>query len=249
MCRTKHKVIFTINNYHMQHEPKHEGNKPLFSNPLLEKLARTHIAVPLSIYFIGSAILLYVGFGQHLFSIAGGLTAFFSGLIFWTFFEYLAHKHIFHMLPTNKVKERIQYTFHGVHHEYPRDKERFAMPPAASVLILTAIFFILQLVMGNYAYAFLPGFVIGYSLYLFVHYSVHAFRPPRNFLKVLWINHSIHHYKDDTVAFGVSTPLWDYIMGTLPEKTYERKRPKADANDRQSSGKEMNKGHKYSMQE
>lgn len=207
----------------MQHQPKLEGNKSLFSNPLLEKLARTHIAVPLGIYFLGSSMLLYLGFSQSLLSISEGFFAFFSGLVFWTFFEYLAHKHIFHMLPTNKVKERIQYTFHGVHHEYPRDKERLAMPPAASVMILTAMFFVLRMFMGSYVYAFLPGFVIGYSLYLFVHYAVHSYKPPRNFLKVLWINHSIHHYKDDAVAFGVSSPLWDFIMGTLPENTHQRK--------------------------
>jgi hypothetical protein len=67
--------------------------------------------------------------------VAEGLGTFAAGTVFWTWFEYLAHKHIFHMLPTNKLKERIQYTFHGVHHEYPHDKERLAMPPAASVIL------------------------------------------------------------------------------------------------------------------
>jgi sterol desaturase/sphingolipid hydroxylase (fatty acid hydroxylase superfamily) len=85
------------------------------------------------------------------------------------------------------------------------------------------VFFLLQLVIGNHVFAFLPGFVIAYSLYHFVHYAVHAYRPPKSFLKVLWINHGIHHFKDDTVAFGVSSPLWDVIMGTLPKKTCKRK--------------------------
>ncbi|MEL6652049.1 MAG: fatty acid hydroxylase, partial [Bacteroidota bacterium] len=26
-----------------------------------------------------------------------------------------------------------------------------------------------------------------------------------------------HHYKDDTVAFGVSSPLWDYVFRTMPK--------------------------------
>jgi len=51
---------------------------------------------------------------------------------------------------------------------------------------------------------------------------IHAMRPPKNFLNILWIHHSIHHYKDDTVAFGVSSPFWDYIMGTLPKKIFKR---------------------------
>lgn len=208
----------------MQHKPKNQGTTALFKNPILEKLARTHISVPLTIYFIGSAVLLYLNFTNNYTTIAEGVAVFILGILFWSWFEYIMHKHIFHMLPTNKIKERIQYMFHGVHHEYPRDKTRLAMPPVAAVAILTVLFFAFELVFGTYVYTFLPGFIIGYSLYLFVHYSVHAFRPPKNSLNVLWINHSIHHYKDDTVAFGVSSPLWDVIYGTMPKKTYKRRK-------------------------
>jgi sterol desaturase/sphingolipid hydroxylase (fatty acid hydroxylase superfamily) len=217
--------IFALKSGVMQHAPKNEGTTALFKNPILEKLARTHISVPLTIYFVGSAVLLYLNFARGYTSVSEGIGVFLLGLVFWTWFEYIMHKHIFHMLPTNKLKERIQYTFHGVHHEYPRDKTRLAMPPVAAVAILTVLFFSMKLILGNYVYTFLPGFVIGYSLYLFVHYAVHAFRPPKNNLNVLWINHSIHHYKDDTVAFGVSSPLWDVIYGTMPKKTYKRKKP------------------------
>jgi sterol desaturase/sphingolipid hydroxylase (fatty acid hydroxylase superfamily) len=59
--------------------------------------------------------------------------------------------------------------------------------------------------------------VLGYAGYLFVHYIVHAYPPPKNRLKQLWINHSVHHYKDGKKAFGVSPPLWDYVFGTMPE--------------------------------
>jgi sterol desaturase/sphingolipid hydroxylase (fatty acid hydroxylase superfamily) len=212
----------------MQHKPKEQGTTALFKNPVLEKLARTHISVPLSIYFIGSAVLIYLSFSKGYTTPLQGTTVFFIGLITWTLVEYLAHRYIFHMLPTNKIKEKIQYTFHGVHHEYPRDKTRIAMPPAASVLILTVLFFFFKLFIGNYVYTFLPGFIIGYSLYLGIHYMVHAMIPPKNKLNTLWIFHSIHHYKDDTVAFGVSSPLWDIIFGTLPQKTYKRARKSSE---------------------
>lgn len=206
----------------MQHTPKNEGTTALFKNPILEKLARTHVAMPLSIYFIGSTVLMYLNFSRGYTSAWGGISMFFVGLLFWTWFEYFMHKHLFHMLPTNKIKERIQYTFHGVHHEFPRDKTRLAMPPAAALLLLIALFFIFKLTMGNYVFTFLPGFVMGYSAYLFVHFAIHAFVPPKNKLNALWVNHSIHHYKDDTVAFGVSSPLWDFIRGTMPRKTYRK---------------------------
>lgn len=211
----------------MQHTPKEEGTTALFKNPILEKLARTHIAVPLLIYFIGSSILLYINFTNGYTSAWGGIGIFFLGLFFWSWFEYFMHKRIFHMTHSNKFKKSIQYTFHGVHHEYPRDKTRLAMPPAAALIILTVLFFVMQLIMGTYVFTFLPGFVIGYALYLLVHYSIHAFTPPKNRMSILWINHSVHHYKDDTVAFGVSSPLWDIILRTMPKKNYKRKKPSA----------------------
>jgi sterol desaturase/sphingolipid hydroxylase (fatty acid hydroxylase superfamily) len=47
---------------------------------------------------------------------------------------------------------------------------------------------------------------------------VHVYQPPKNFFKILWINHSVHHYKHGEYVFGVSSPLWDYVYGTMKEK-------------------------------
>jgi sterol desaturase/sphingolipid hydroxylase (fatty acid hydroxylase superfamily) len=69
--------------------------------------------------------------------------------------------------------------------------------------------------MGDFVFSFLPGFLTGYAFYLSIHYMVHAFPPPKNFFKVLWVNHSIHHYKEGEYVFGVSSPLWDYVYGTM----------------------------------
>ena len=210
----------------MLHKPKEQGTTALFKNPTLEKLARTHISIPLIIYLIGSTVLMYINFSRGYTGTWEGIGIFFTGMITWTWFEYFMHKRIFHMAPTNAFKRRIQYTFHGVHHEFPRDKSRLAMPPVAAMMILTFLFFALKLIMGNYVFTFLPGFVMGYAIYLLIHYSIHAFKPPKNFLNVLWIYHSIHHYKDDEVAFGVSSPIWDMIISTIPKNTFKRKKKK-----------------------
>ncbi len=88
----------------------------------------------------------------------------------FTLVEYLIHRYVFHMDTNTKTKVKIQYTFHGIHHDYPKDKERLAMPPLVSLTISTVLFLIFRLLMGNYVFAFLPGFVMGYASYLFVHY-------------------------------------------------------------------------------
>jgi sterol desaturase/sphingolipid hydroxylase (fatty acid hydroxylase superfamily) len=116
---------------------------------------------------------------------------------------------------TTNLRRRIQYVVHGVHHEYPKDKSRLAMPPLLSITIATILLLAFRLVMGDFVFAFMPGFLIGYAAYLFVHYSVHAWPPPRNVLRILWKNHARHHYKNQDAAFVVSSPLWDYVYGTI----------------------------------
>jgi sterol desaturase/sphingolipid hydroxylase (fatty acid hydroxylase superfamily) len=141
-----------------------------------------------------------------------------GGYLTFTLVEYFLHKYLYHMVPDNKFKDKLQYNVHGVHHDYPKDKDRLAMPPFISGLYAVILYFIFDFIMGDFSLYFLPGFLAGYASYLGVHYIVHTFQPPKNFLKILWVNHAIHHYKDPDVAFGVSTPIWDYVFGTAPKK-------------------------------
>lgn len=199
----------------MKTRPQLSGTKQLFENPILEKLSRTHIAVPLIIFSIYSSGLLYWNVTHTSLSFLTSLLMFLLGLIAFTWVEYLIHRYLFHMATYTKLRAKLQYTMHGVHHEYPKDKDRLAMPPLLSITISTLLLFLFRLVLGDMVFSFLPGFLVGYALYLAVHYMVHAYPPPKNYLKVLWINHSIHHYKDGDGVYGVSSPLWDYIYGTM----------------------------------
>jgi sterol desaturase/sphingolipid hydroxylase (fatty acid hydroxylase superfamily) len=198
--------------------PKNKGTKQLFKNPILEKLSRTHIGIPLTIFFVYSCVLLYWSITHT--GLSAWLTAglFVFGVLAFTWVEYMVHRYVFHMTTYSEVRKKFQYTVHGVHHEYPKDKERLAMPPLLSITISTLLLLLFRLVLGDLAFAFLPGFLVGYALYLSVHYMVHVYQPPKNFLKILWINHSVHHYKHGEYVFGVSSPLWDYIYGTMKEK-------------------------------
>ncbi|MGC4020483.1 MAG: sterol desaturase family protein [Cyclobacteriaceae bacterium] len=198
--------------------PQSKGTKQLFKNPILEKLSRTHISVPLIIFFIYSTGLLYWSVTHTSLSAFTTVGMFFVGVISFTWVEYIVHRYIFHMSAETERKAKMQYTMHGVHHEFPKDKDRLAMPPVLSITIATALLFLFRLILGDLVFSFLPGFLVGYALYLSVHYMVHAFQPPKNFFKILWINHSIHHYKNGEEVFGVSSPLWDYIYGTMNKK-------------------------------
>ena len=183
--------------------PKNSGSKQLFKSPVLEKLSRTHISVPLTIFFTFSAALLYWSVTHTSLSWWQTVGMFFLGVLSFTWVEYNMHRYVFHMPTYTKARAKWQYIIHGVHHEFPKDKDRLAMPPLLSVTIATILLLVFRLILGDLVFSFLPGFIVGYAGYLSVHYMVHAFQPPKNFFKWLWINHGIHHYKNGDVVFGV----------------------------------------------
>lgn len=172
----------------------------------------------ISIFIIIAIGLLTYGFKHGFINVLSAIGLFLLGWFIFTFLEYMAHRYLFHMDTDTEIKKNIQYTFHGNHHEYPKDKDRLAMPPIMSLFIASLFFFVFKLIFGTFVFGIVSGLLFGYAIYLFVHYAVHAYAPPKNFLKTLWIHHSIHHYKDDDRAFGVSSPLWDWVFGTMPER-------------------------------
>lgn len=204
-------------------KPRNKGTQTLFQNPVLEKLTRTHISVPLIIFTVYSIALLGWSITHTRLSSGETIGMFFFGLISFTWVEYMVHRYVFHMKTYSTVRAKLQYTMHGVHHEFPKDKDRLAMPPLLSVTISTILLLLFRLVMGDLVFSFLPGFLVGYAAYLSIHYMVHAFAPPKNFFRMLWVNHGTHHYKNGEIIYGVSSPLWDYILGTMKERKLETK--------------------------
>ncbi|EON77773.1 putative fatty acid hydroxylase [Lunatimonas lonarensis] len=198
--------------------PDNSGTARMFANPVLEKISRTHISVPIAMFLGFGAYSLYWGISTTDIGVLGAVLLIIGGFLAFTLVEYIMHRYLYHMEPDSKFKDKLQYSVHGVHHDYPKDKDRLAMPPFISAMYAVILYFVFNFIMGEYTFYFLPGFLMGYAAYLGVHYIVHAFQPPKNFLKVLWVNHAIHHYKDPDVAFGVSTPIWDFVFGTMPKR-------------------------------
>lgn len=200
---------------------RNKGNAQLFKNRYLEYLTKTHpfviwgMYLPVVIYFPYYASL---KMGYEVWKI---MLVFSAGMFFWTFFEYIMHRFVFHWVGENGKAQRIVYVMHGNHHEFPRDRERLFMPPIPSLIISSLVFLIVYLAMGKIAFVFFPGFILGYLLYGSIHYAIHAWKPPFKWLKPLWQNHYLHHYKNDNKGFGVSTTFWDKILGTS-WGTYER---------------------------
>ncbi|HCY88860.1 MAG TPA: fatty acid hydroxylase [Chitinophagaceae bacterium] len=200
----------------MQFEKIHnKGQAQLFKNQYLEYLTKTH---PLIIWGMYTPVLILLPYYSMETLGFSGLTVFvlfIAGMFFWTFTEYILHRFAFHYQPKTERSKRIVYVMHGNHHHYPRDKERLFMPPVPSLIIASILFLLMYLPLQDRVFSFFPGFMLGYLIYGTMHYAIHAWNPPFKWMKGLWRNHHLHHYKNDHMGFGVSSTLWDHVFGTM----------------------------------
>lgn len=192
-----------------------KGQAQLFKNQYLEFLTKTHPLVIWGIYTPILTLLPYYAITTLYYKSTLVLLLFVAGMIFWTFTEYILHRFLFHHHPNTDKGKRINYVLHGNHHEYPRDKERLFMPAVPSLMIASLFFLVFYVVLGKYAIPFFPGFMFGYLIYGSMHYAIHAWNPPFKWMKGLWRNHHLHHYKENDLGFGVSSTLWDHVFGTM----------------------------------
>ena len=139
---------------------------------------------------------------------------FVGGLLLFTLVEYVSHRYFFHLKPSSHFRAKIQFAVHGNHHAHPRQITQIMMKPVIALVVIVLTSVVCYGLFGLGMLAFLPGFLVGYSAYLLLHFAVHAYRPPKNFLRHLWVNHHLHHHRNDQTNFGVSSPLWDIIFQT-----------------------------------
>lgn len=201
-----------------------KGQAQLFDNKFLEALTKGSPQLSWGIHLPILIFCFYYGYKNYDMPLGTMFMIFFGAIIFWTFFEYIAHRFIFHLISESPKMQRFAYVMHGNHHHYPRDRQRLFMPPVPSLIIVAALFGIFYLIMGKYAFAFYPGFVLGWLMYASMHYMIHAMAPPFKFMKPLWRNHHLHHYKDEALGFGVSNTFWDKVFGTM----FDLKKEKED---------------------
>jgi sterol desaturase/sphingolipid hydroxylase (fatty acid hydroxylase superfamily) len=130
-----------------------------------------------------------------------------SGVLVWTFAEYVLHRAIFHRVPVIR-------NAHDLHHINPMDYGHFASSlitvPLAGVVVACSMFAF----GANAGAGFAIGFFLGYMAYGIVHELFHHVR-----LRVgHWLvparkRHTMHHCGLEA-NFGVTTPLWDHVFGT-----------------------------------
>jgi sterol desaturase/sphingolipid hydroxylase (fatty acid hydroxylase superfamily) len=131
---------------------------------------------------------------------------------------------VFHFKPRTPAEERVSFLVHGVHHAQPMEKTRLVMPPPVSIPLALLFYALFRLAIGvllrqpAWVAPLFAGLVSGYIAYDMLHYSTHHFQLRSAALKFLRRHHMRHHAGSWNDRFGVSSPLWDYVFGTMPRE-------------------------------
>lgn len=124
---------------------------------------------------------------------------FLSGALGWTLYEYSVHR-LAHVVPVLRQA-------HWLHHDDQTDY--IAIHPLVTLLQYAAV--VATTGIGHSAVA--VGFSCGYVYYSALHTLFHYARiRPYSALYRLKMRHVEHHRRE--VNFGVSTSLWDRLLGT-----------------------------------
>ena len=186
----------------------------MFESDFMEFFSRVHPVIPLALYLPVVGYMLYVSLWRRQLSFVVVAALFLLGILLWTLIEYLIHRYIFHYEPKTRWGKQLHFVIHGVHHDYPNDARRLVMPPVISIPLAFLFFGLFFLIFGSLAPAVYAGLVFGYLCYDMLHYATHHLAMKSGVW--LWLKqyHLRHHFKDDHVGYGISSPLWDYIFRT-----------------------------------
>jgi len=191
----------------------------MFETPLIEMFSRTHPAAPFVFWvpFIGWFLYRAFAEGLGVLAIVFGVV---GGALLWSLTEYLLHRFVFHTSGASLAARRFYFVLHGVHHDFPTDTKRLVMPLGVSIPIGVVVNLALRAIISPtlgaaYVSPVFVGFGVGYLAYDGIHYATHHFRMTSPIGKWLKRYHMVHHHTGENARYGVSSPLWDWVFGTM----------------------------------
>ena len=150
------------------------------------------------------------------------LLIFSIGLIFFMFSEYATHRFFFHIkAPKNELFLKFMKRIHYDHHTYPDDLKLLFLPIWYSIPNLGTLCVIYYLLTRDFiqTIAFGSGLVLMLLVYEWKHYVAHRpIKPKTKIGRHIKKLHILHHFKNENYWYGVSTPIFDRIFGTLKDE-------------------------------
>jgi sterol desaturase/sphingolipid hydroxylase (fatty acid hydroxylase superfamily) len=155
-------------------------------------------------YGLIALLVLWVGFHVDLPHVWTVLVFPLLGLFGWTFVEYAIHRWLFH---------GIMSPLHALHHAAPT--AYIGAPNYVSVGSYCALALILALFLPLTIVAEISiGMIVGYLYYLRMHDLVHRHQGILPETLELFRRHHDFHHRAAGFNFGITTRLWDHLLGT-----------------------------------
>ncbi len=129
-------------------------------------------------------------------------------LLAWTALEYALHRWLLHRVPPFR-------RMHARHHEHPA--ALIGTPTWITVPLFVALWLLLAREASvAAASAMVTGLMAGYLFYVVFHDAVHHRRTrPGSWLHAAKLRHGQHHLPSVAGNFGVTSGLWDSVLGTV----------------------------------
>lgn len=188
----------------------------LFESDFLEWFTRTSVVTIVLFWVPVCTLCLALGLFWGQFTGAESTLIVAAGVIAWTLFEYGLHRFVFHLDRWLPSARRFSFLMHGVHHVDPSDASRDIMPLVGSTPIFAVLVGTATLILGlPLSLALFGAFGFAYLAYDLTHYACHQRRMTSHLGAYLKRHHLSHHYVDGMRNFGVTSPVWDWLFGTL----------------------------------
>ena len=168
-------------------------------------------------FYTAVAVCLIAVTRDNAFSIFQNLLLVAAGILSWTLIEYGLHRFVFHYNARSERGRKLLYAAHLSHHENPRERSRLLSSLLVSLPIATAYFLLARIASGSWhAATFLfAGLTAGYLGYEWLHFQAHHRRPRLRLFRYLRRYHLLHHHQTPDLRFGVTSPLFDLLLGTF----------------------------------
>ncbi len=145
----------------------------------------------------------------------GALLAMSAGIVSWSFAEYLIHRFLGHEPKTRPNPFATEHIRHHVEGNYfaPTWKKGLTAVIATCALAWPAV----SLAGATAGLLYVLGFVGAYLGYELMHRREHTHPGAHAYARWARRHHFHHHFGDPTSNHGVTSPVWDWVFGTLQD--------------------------------
>lgn len=135
-----------------------------------------------------------------------------AGVLGWSFLEYAIHRFVAHVFT-------FETTFRREHLRHHRERNYYASTgqKARLAAMVTAALGVVSVPVVGWVHgaAFTLSLVATYLVYEWVHRDLHVRAPWGAYGRWARRHHLHHHHADPNMNHGVTSPLWDWVFGTL----------------------------------